>query len=180
VFDIKSWPVGAAKSYVGHSLAPASADQVMAVLGQFAYGWMPAIKNVDAVAGDVYARRLQFVLQNLEFGKGEIDVAFINSKGFGGNNASASILSPEVVFKMLEKRYGADKLVSYQVKRNNAVERSQDYEKSVSRGDWRVRYRFGEDMINEDELDINQQRLKVPGFKQAIVLPSETIYKDMI
>lgn len=180
VFDIKSWPVAAVKSYVGHSLAPASADQMMAILGQFAYGWMPGIKTIDSIAEDVYSDRLNLALADTEFGVGGIDVAFINSKGFGGNNASACVLSPQVVMRMLDKRYGRDTMKSHQLKQEGTEAAAHAYEEKVSRGDWQVRYRFGEDMIDEAELELDQKKIKVPGFKQAIDLPSKTVYGDMI
>lgn len=180
VFDIKSWPVGAVKAYIGHSLAPASADQMMAILGQFAYGWLPGIKTMDAVADDVFAQRLNIPLADLQLGRGNVDVAFINSKGFGGNNASACVLSPERVMVMLEKRYGPAALARYQRKRDGVEQVARAYDESASRGDWRVRYRFGEDMIDEDELQLDQQRLLVPGFAQAIELPQQSIYQDMV
>jgi acetoacetyl-[acyl-carrier protein] synthase len=57
-FDIKKWPVTAIKSYVGHSLAPASGDQLTTSLGVFAQGIIPGIKTIDKVADDVLTERL--------------------------------------------------------------------------------------------------------------------------
>ena len=57
-FEIEQWPIVAVKSYVGHSLAPASADQLMATLGVFHHGILPGIKTTKAIADDVQADRL--------------------------------------------------------------------------------------------------------------------------
>ena len=39
----------------------------------------------------------------------DMDIAFINSKGFGGNNATATVLSPKVTMQMLAKRHGDER-----------------------------------------------------------------------
>ena len=85
-FDINDWPVTAVKSYVGHSIAAAGGDQLMSALGTFKYGIIPGIKTVTALAEDVYQKRLNFAL-NDNISTMKMEVAFINSKGFGGNNA---------------------------------------------------------------------------------------------
>src|SRR5690606_40448471 len=45
-FNISRWPVAAVKSYLGHSLGPASGDQMMATLGIFTRGIVPGIKTI--------------------------------------------------------------------------------------------------------------------------------------
>ena len=57
-FDIESWPIAAVKAYVGHSLGPASGDQMAATLGVFKYGILPGIKTIDKVAENVHSQRL--------------------------------------------------------------------------------------------------------------------------
>ena len=42
-FDISDWPVTAIKAHIGHSLGPASADQLINSLGVFASGILPGI-----------------------------------------------------------------------------------------------------------------------------------------
>jgi acetoacetyl-[acyl-carrier protein] synthase len=46
-FGIEQWPVTAIKSYIGHSLACASGDQIMASLGVWNDGIIPAIASID-------------------------------------------------------------------------------------------------------------------------------------
>src|SRR5690625_7587828 len=99
--EIENWPVAAIKAYVGHSLAPASGEQLICTLGMFRYGWVPGIKTIDRVADDVVAERLDIPLADLDRRDDPIEVAFLNSKGFGGNNATASVLAPTVVERML-------------------------------------------------------------------------------
>ncbi len=52
--DIYDWPVAAVKAYLGHTIAPASGDQLAAALGVFHYGVLPGIATIDEVADDVY------------------------------------------------------------------------------------------------------------------------------
>jgi len=104
-FGINNWPVTAVKAFVGHPLGPASGDQLASTLGVFADGVIPGIKTTDRVADDVLDDHLDIVLHDKE---AVVDVAFLNSKGFGGNNATAAILSPKVVNSMLKKRYESE------------------------------------------------------------------------
>ncbi|MCV6621834.1 MAG: beta-ketoacyl synthase, partial [Cellvibrionaceae bacterium] len=176
-FGIDSWPVSAVKAYVGHSLAPASADQMMAVLGQFAHGWLPGLKTSGAIADDVYQDNLNFSLDDIELP--DRDVAFINSKGFGGNNATAAVVHPAKVEEMLSKRYDTKTMSAYQAKLEQTREQRAQYEASVSKGDWQVRYRFGEDMIDEADLELQRDSLRIPGWEKAVELPSSTPYEDL-
>ena len=94
-FGIKKWPVSAIKSYLGHSMAPASGDQLIASLGTWNSGVIPGIHSTDTLAEDVYSEHLDILLENKTEEKGFYKGCFLNAKGFGGNNASAFILSPE-------------------------------------------------------------------------------------
>lgn len=176
-FGIQSWPVSAVKAYVGHSLAPASADQMLAVLGQFAHSWLPGLKTSGAIAEDVHQGNLNFSLDDLELP--QTDVAFINSKGFGGNNATAAVVHPDKVKAMLGQRYGATTMLEYQAKLEHTREARESYEASVAQGDWQVRYRFGENMIDESDLQIDRDSLRLPGWECAIELPQVTAYDDL-
>jgi len=178
-FAIKDWPVTAVKSYIGHSLAPASADQLMASLGVFKHGILPGIKTMGKVADDVNQDRIDICLQDNTRAVGDWDVAFLNSKGFGGNNATATVLSPQVAEKMLGKRYGKAAMKDYQSKRELTRQQASDYDDKASKGDLQVIYRFGENMIDESKIELNDQSLAMPGFKHKIELPQENPFKDM-
>ncbi|TQV73436.1 beta-ketoacyl synthase [Exilibacterium tricleocarpae] len=178
-FAIRDWPVAAVKAYLGHSLAPASADQLMASLGVFAYGFIPGIKTIDKVADDVYAERLHIPTADVDRGVGGLDVAFLNSKGFGGNNATATILSPQQVERMLRKRYGDAALASYAQKREHTRAAAAAYDRRATRGDFQTIYHFGRDMIDETALGISSEQVRVPGFNHPIDLRLPNRYADM-
>ena len=145
-FDISDWPVTAVKSYVGHSIAAAGGDQLMSALGTFKYGIIPGIKTVTALAEDVYQKRLNFAL-NDNISTMKMEVAFINSKGFGGNNASAILLSADKTNEMLLKRYG-DRFMDYIDPRETTRKSAADYAFQADRGNLAVIYRFGEELID--------------------------------
>ena len=178
-FAIKDWPVTAVKSYIGHSLAPASADQLMASLGVFKHGILPGIKTMGKVADDVNQDRIDICLQDNQRAVGDWDVAFLNSKGFGGNTATPTVPSPQVAEKMLGKRYGEAAMKDYQAKRESTRQQANDYDDKASKGDLQVIYRFGEDMIDESKIELNDQSLVMPGFKHKIELPQDNPFKDM-
>ena len=62
---------------------------------------IPGIKTTAEIAPDVHQERGRYALQDLDVSSTKMDVAFINSKGFGGNNATALVLSLDKVDAML-------------------------------------------------------------------------------
>ena len=63
--------------------------------------YCPGLKPWIKIADDVLDQHLDIILQDKPV---TMSVAFLNSKGFGGNNATATVLSPSIVETMLNKR----------------------------------------------------------------------------
>ncbi|WP_253306269.1 hypothetical protein [unidentified bacterial endosymbiont] len=103
------------KPYVGHSLGTAAGDQIAATLGAWQYGWVPGITTIDRVADCAAVPALDVLTEAREIGAAE--AVIINAKGFGGNTASAVLLSPEETLAKLEARYGSSDLTTYQHRR---------------------------------------------------------------
>lgn len=179
-FAVERWPVAAVKAYLGHSVGPASADQLIASLGIFHYGLIPGIKTIDRVADDVCMKRLAISNRDQIAGDETPQVAFLNSKGFGGNNASASVLAPSFVEPMLEKRHGKSVYKQYLARREGVQAHAQAYEQRVLQGDLQVVYHFGQDMIDETQIEITDTAIKIPGFKNPIPLCTPNPYDDMV
>lgn len=179
-FGITSWPVSAVKAYVGHSLSAASGEQLIASLGIFKYGLIPGIKTIDKVADDVFASRLQISTTDIDRKNSPVDVAFLNSKGFGGNNATANILAPHVVESMLTRRYGAEVVAAYQERRAAVVAKANDYDQQALKGNFDTIYHFGKNLIDESQITISQAKLTLPGFAQPIDLPVTSRFADML
>lgn len=177
-FDIQDWPVTAAKAYVGHSLAGASGDQLVFALGTFKYDIVPGIKTVAKIADDVCQDNLLFLLQDLNVSDQKMDVAFINSKGFGGNNATAIVLSPNKVEQMLSSRYG-DVMSDYQQRREQTRRAVEDYAQRADNGEINVVYRFGDPLIDEADININRDGIHMPGYEHKVVFDKTNPWGDM-
>lgn len=178
-FDIESWPVAAIKSYLGHSLATASGDQLAVSLGVFEHGVLPKIAGIDHIAEDVLDEHLNLPLEHVVRDAKEWQVAFLNSKGFGGNNASAVVLSPFVVKDLLAQRYGDEAMSVYENKVTATQEVALAYDSAATSGQLNVIYRYGEPGIDESLVQVNEQRVSLPGFAQDISLPQRHLYSDM-
>ena len=82
-FGASNWKVSAIKSYMGHSLGVAGADQLASSLGIWQYGILPGILTTKALADDVHTQGLDFLLEHEEVGVNAIDSILLNAKGFG-------------------------------------------------------------------------------------------------
>lgn len=179
VFGITDWPVSAVKAYVGHSLSAASGEQLIASLGVFHHGWVPGIKTIDRVAEDVFSERLSLPLQDMDRRDNPLDVAFLNSKGFGGNNATASVLAPRVAERMLRKRHGDRAFADYERRREPVRERARAYDQGALQGRFDTLYHFGENMIDEREIQLDGSELRLPGRSRGVRLDLPNRYPDM-
>jgi acetoacetyl-[acyl-carrier protein] synthase len=179
VFGVEDWVVGAIKAYVGHSLAPAGGDQLAAVLGAWEYGWIPGIATIDHIAQDVYQDHLRFSIEHVQIDPTQMDGAFINSKGFGGNNATALILSPTVTRRMLERKHGAAAMKVHRRLNEAVLTQLADYDARMSRGEVAPIYQFGEGVLEASDLTITDTQIRVPGYANAIELDLGDPYPDM-
>ncbi|HGM5488931.1 TPA: beta-ketoacyl synthase [Serratia fonticola] len=167
-FSISEWPVTAVKSYLGHSLGPASGDQLVSCLGTFKYGILPGIKSVSQISPQVNDARLFIPTQDRPLPQERARVAFINSKGFGGNNATGVVYSPQLTARWLRKRHGEQAFADYQQRNQQVQERVAAYDAAASRGELNVIYKFGLHEVNEDEVKIDMNGITMPGFEQPI------------
>lgn len=179
-FGIESWNVAAIKSYLGHSIGVAGGDQIIASLGVWRYGWIPGIATIDHIADDVHRSHINLSSSNVEVGSEGTDAAIINAKGFGGNNASASLLAPHVAMKMLTQKHGDQAIKAYQ-KRNEAVsEASQQYDTKMTDEGVAPIYKFNHNVLEGKDVKFGGGKLKVPGFDQEIDLNINNPYEDMV
>ena len=178
-FGIEDWPVIAVKAYLGHTIAPASGDQLSAARGCFKYGVLPGIKTIDGVADDVHQDRLSLGPDHQTRTPEDVEVAILNSKGFGGNNASAVVLSPARTEQMLLRRHGEAKMADSRKQREASEQRAAEYFKRADHGDYAPVYRFGEAMIEDEDIDIDREQVRIKGLANAIALPTDNRYPDM-
>lgn len=178
-FGIESWPVSAVKAYVGHSLASSAGDQLMATLGVWQEGWIPGITTIDEIAADVTDAGLEFQLQHREVGASGMDATLINSKGFGGNNATASILAPHVTRRMLEKRHGKAAFAAYEKRLEATRERIDHFDTEASAGSNDTIYNFGHKVLGGDDIEMDDEQIRIRDLEQAVSLGRPDLYGDM-
>ena len=177
-FGIEAWPVTAVKAFVGHSLAPASGDQLIAALGTFHHGLLPGLKTIDKVADDVHRQHLS--LDTRDRRVENMEVCFLNSKGFGGNNATGVLLAPQVAERMLRKRHGEAAFAAWQARREATRAAAARYDQQALRGQFDILYHFGQGLIDDRELQIDAQQVRIPGFSQPLVYRKDERYADML
>lgn len=178
-FGVQDWPIAAVKSYIGHSLASSSGDQIAASLGVWAEGIIPGILTVDEIADDVDHRSINFLLQHKDVGKQAMDAVIVNSKGFGGNNASASILAPHIIEKMLAKRHGEKAISKYKTLNESVAQASQKYDASTLTGENRTIYKFDHNVLGSESIELTGGNLSVKGLSPEISLSLDNPYEDM-
>ena len=172
-FGIDAWPVAAVKSMLGHSLACASGDQLIASLGTWEDGIIPGIPTIREIADDVHQAHLAFAIDPIEVGTEGMDMAMVNSKGFGGNNATALVLAPHIVEQLLRSKHGDKAMLAHKRKLESTQGAREDYDKSAKKGDFRTIYKFGEDVIKGEDLELGDQIIGVPGFENPVALESD-------
>ncbi len=178
-FGIKNWPVTAIKAFVGHSLAPASADQLINSLGILKHKILPGIKTTKSIADDVEQKNLSFCLNDTDL-QDSADIGFLNSKGFGGNNATGTVLSPSLTKKMLSNRYGKNCIGQYE-KINHAIANSAiKYDSDCFENGFTPIYEFGKQVTGNEKLTVEANKLYVPGYNIPIELNFKPDYKDML
>ena len=175
-FDIPAWPVAAIKCYVGHSLGSAGGDQLAAALGTFDSGILPGIFTLDQVAEDVHNGHLSFRQDDRELEQPQ--AALLNSKGFGGNNATALVLSPEVTREMITRRHGQRALRDWQSRVEDTREAVQERETAVLAGRESPRYLFGEGVLEGEDMEIHSDRIRLDGWAQEVQLRHDPDFDD--
>ena len=178
-FGATAMPVTAMKAYLGHSQGTAGGDQLHLSLGVWEHGILPGIVTTNAVADDVYNAGLKFQLKHEEYGREHFDAALLNSKGFGGNNATAILLAPHKAMAMLEKRYSAEQLEAYKEKNAAVKKASAAYNDAMMRGQIEPIYRFGFNVLGGEELDISDAQIKLPGYDMAVDLNVANEFEDL-
>lgn len=177
-FGIDGWPVTAIKAFVGHSLAPASADQIINTLGILKNKIIPGIKTIDSIAPDVSQENLSFTLNDTNL-EGSAEIGFLNSKGFGGNNATGTVVSPSLTMEMLVNRYGRGDIKAYYENNKFIAENAASYDTECFEKGLTPIYKFGEQLIDEEKIRVKENKLYVPGYNLPIELNFKSKYGDM-
>ena len=178
-FSINNWPVAAIKCYIGHSQGTAGGDQLSSSLGTWKYGYIPGIVTTPEFADDVHRSNLLLSNQHMEVGNKGMDAVLLNSKGFGGNNASAPVLAPHIVEEMLKRRYTTEQLSAYSKKREASRQKAALYDQSAIRGEAKPLYLYDHNVLQGDDLKISDNEIQLPGYKHAINMDIANPFEDL-
>ena len=176
-FGIDEWPVIAAKCYLGHSIGSAAGDQISTTLGIWHHGILPGITTIDAIAADVRQDHLAFSTEHREVDTAEQKYAIINSKGFGGNNASASLMSPLATQRMLQTRYSGQAWKKWEQANERVRERQQAYDDGMIAGTISPVYKFDHGVLGDGDVKVGAQQLTIGP--HTVRLDQVSPYDDM-
>jgi acetoacetyl-[acyl-carrier protein] synthase len=167
---IEDWPVAAIKCFVGHTMAAAGGDQLASSLGVFAHGILPGITTIDAVAADVQQECLRISPSPLQRSPADWDASFLNAKGFGGNNATATVVAPRVATQWLEQRHGGHAIAEWRRRNDAVVEAAADWDRAMTEGTAQVVYRFDHRVRSEEHVRIEDGKLYIEGLAPISLL----------
>jgi len=165
-FGVSEWPVAAIKSYVGHSLGAAAGDQLTTTLGIWQYGMIPRIHTVGELANDVVTDRLNFALTEQD--SSERDYALINSKGFGGNNATAALLSPNTTEQILARAHGQAEIAAWRDRREAVAAAQAATEAERIAGSWAPSYHFDTGVLTDGDVTVTANSIAFAGRSVAL------------
>jgi acetoacetyl-[acyl-carrier protein] synthase len=123
------------------------------------------------VADDVYASHLRISPAHLTCE--QLDVAFLNAKGFGGNNATATVLPPHISEKLLEKKHGTQAMAKWRDKVEHTRARALAYDHDATAGKIETIYRFDHDVRVDAHIHLSRHELRVDGYQQPISLATD-------
>jgi len=169
-YGIQDWPVAAIKCFVGHTMAAAGGDQLTSTLGVFAHGVVPGIATIEEVAADVEQGHLRLSREPLQRTAADWDVSFLNAKGFGGNNATATVASPRIAMQWLEQRHGSAALQAWRERNEATVERSAQWDRDLTDGTAQITYRFDHEVRNEGHVRIEDETMYIEGLPPISLL----------
>ncbi|MZR62401.1 beta-ketoacyl synthase [Alcanivorax sp. DP30] len=160
-FGIAKWPVVGIKSYVGHSLGSAGGDQLAAALGSFSQGILPGIRTIDHIADDVHRSHLDICLQHQQ--QDNLQASLINSKGFGGNNATAVALSGSIAQAMLRQRHGEKAMTAWQQARETTLASKARFQEHCLSEAPKPVYRFNEGVLGDEHVALSSRSVSLNG-----------------
>lgn len=167
-FGIKKWPVTAVKALLGHSISAASADQLVSTLGSWQYGILPGITTAEELAPDVHTEHLDIPLQHQAMNPENIQLTFINSKGFGGNNATGWVLSGQACREKIQASICESEWLGYLSKNESIRGKQQTYLSAMAKENQLLPIKDKETPPEPDDIELTEDGMRLPGWKERI------------
>tara|TARA_E500000081_G_C5830143_1_gene217405 strand:- start:54 stop:530 length:477 start_codon:yes stop_codon:yes gene_type:complete len=140
-------------------MGTAGMDQLWAGLGALESQKLSGICTIPKLADDVFKENLDFYLENREFDN-QKEVVMLNSKGFGGNNATTALLSSNLTESLLSKKYSKTEISKWKGGRDKTlIEREKNMDLAVN-NDLQPIYDFDKDVLDLTDLEISKTNIK--------------------
>ncbi|MNG74786.1 hypothetical protein D3C79_332770 [compost metagenome] len=78
------------------------------------------------------------------------------------------VYSPQLTAQWLRKRHGEQAFADYLQRRRQVQQQVAAYDAAASRGELKVIYLFGQHGMDEAEVKIDMDGIRMPGFEQPI------------
>ena len=169
-YGIDQWPVAAIKCFVGHTMGAAGGDQLVSSLGVFEHGILPGITTIDEVAADVEREHLSLSPSPDARSPSDWDASFLNAKGFGGNNATATIVSPRIALQWIGQRYDDRTLAAWRQRNEAVVQKAAAWDHALSEGTAQLVYRFDHEVRSEQHVRIENDTIYIEGLAPISLL----------
>ena len=169
-FGIEDWPVAAIKCFVGHTMAAAGGDQLASTLGVFEHGILPGITTIDEVAADVEREHLRLSPRPLVRSPADWDASFLNAKGFGGNNATATIVSPRIAMQWIEQRHDGRARSAWRRRNETVAQSAARWDLALTEGTAEIAYRFDHEVRSEEHVRIENGAMHIEGMAPISLL----------
>jgi acetoacetyl-[acyl-carrier protein] synthase len=113
---------------------------------------------------------LRISSQPLQRDPADWDASFLNAKGFGGNNATATIVSPRVVLDKLQRLHGAAALANWRRRNEAVVQQAGRWDRALTEGTAEIVYRFDHEVRTEDHVRIDGDVMHIEGLPPISLL----------
>ena len=161
-FELKNWKVTALKGMLGHTMGPAAGDELITAIGIWNHGLIPGINTTKKLADDVLSDNLDFCLSTKEIDKERVDAIYLNAKGFGGNNGSCGVVSPNFIKSKINKK----DLKNYETKLSETEEKRTIYFEESINGKYDLIYRFNEEILDPTkDIKITKDKISISDYK---------------
>ena len=85
---------------------------------------------------------------------------FLNSKGFGGNNATSALISQDLTLELINKRYRSSELSKWQELQEKTLESRAQNKLAAINNEIEPIYEFDKDVLDLTDLDISRTNIK--------------------
>ena len=158
-FQVGNMPVTSVKSKLGHTMGTAGMDQIWSALGALDSQKLSGICTIPKLADDVFTENLDYFLEDREF-QDKKDIVFLNSKGFGGNNATSALISKDLTLDLINKRYNSSELSKWQGLQEKTLESRAQNKLAAINNEIEPIYEFDKDVLDLTDLDISRTNIK--------------------